>query len=95
MGKAGLSAAHSTGSFILFVLRGVSFAIAHLTPRDHLSLVITGFYNEERPCGRGEELTLFVAKNALRLLRRLRRGLLYDTPTQDAKRRTRVARRVV
>ena len=43
------------------------------------------YYNEERPCGRGEELTLFVEKNALRLLRRLRWG---------AKRRTRVARRV-
>ena len=34
----------------------------------------TGFYNEERPCGRGEELTLFVEKNALRLWRRLRWG---------------------
>ena len=33
-----------------------------------------GFYNEERPHGRCEELTLFVVKNALRLLRRLRRG---------------------
>ena len=44
------------------------------------------YYNEERPCGRGEELTLFVEKNALRLLRRLRWG---------AKRRTRVARRGV
>ena len=47
-----------------------------------------GFFNEERPCGRGEELTLFVVKNALG-------GLLYDTPTQGAKRRTRMARRVV
>ena len=62
MGKAALSAAHSTG-----------------------------FYNEERPCGRGEELTLFVEKNALRLWRRLRWGellydwgLLYDTPTLAA-----------
>ena len=57
MGKAVLSAAHSTG-----------------------------FFNEERHCGRGEELALLVEKNALRLLRRLRWG---------AKRRTRVARRVV
>ena len=26
------------------------------------------YHNEERPCGRREELTLFVVKNALRLL---------------------------
>ena len=45
-----------------------------------------GFFNEERPCGRGEELTLFVVKNALRLLRRLHQG---------TKRRTRMARKVV
>ena len=49
------------------------------------------YHNEERPFGRCEELPLFVEKNALRLLRRLRRGrllydrgLLYDTPTLAA-----------
>ena len=60
MGKAGLSVAHSTGSFILFVLRGVSFAMAHFTPRYHLSPVITGFYNKEPPRERCEELAFLV-----------------------------------
>ena len=64
MGKAGLSVAPSTGSFILFVLRGVSFAIAHFTPRYHLSPVITGFYNENALAG--------VVKNSRSSLRRMR-----------------------
>ena len=78
----------------------VGFRLRLRRRRDRLNQASQGlaaiFFNEERPYGRCEELTLFVVKNALRLLRRLRwGGLLYDTPTQGAKRRTRVARRVV
>ena len=68
----------------------VGFRLRLRLRRDWLNQARQGlaaiFFNEERPCGRCEELTLFVVKNALRLLRRLRWG---------AKRRTRVARRVV
>ena len=33
-----------------------------------------GFYNEERPCGRGEELALLVVKNALALITKIAPG---------------------